>query len=143
MTPEEIDAVVGSWQSLAPRRARLQEIVAAHLPDAEGWPPSERAGWILEAVARCVSRLSQPSDLVGIARAVATTYRAWGVTALREDGEALLMGLQLSGSLDIEARVAWRRAWYLVGELVASAALSPFGNAPDRPGDGPPMAPAT
>jgi hypothetical protein len=133
MTPQEIDAVVGSWAALAPRRARLQGLVAAHLPEAEAWPPHERAGWILDAVHRCVERLSQPSDLVGIARAVAETYRARGVAALREDGEALLMGLQLSGALDELARVAWRRAWHLVGELVASAALSPFSRDHDGP----------
>jgi hypothetical protein len=143
MTPQEIDAVVGSWQCIAPRRARLQELVAAHLPHIDGWPRLERAGWILEAVASCVSRLSQPSDLVDIARAIAQTYRAHGVAALAEDGKALLMGLQLSGSLDNEARVAWRRAWHLVGELVASAALSPFAAGLGDAGKVPPAAPAT
>jgi hypothetical protein len=137
MTPQEIADVVACWQSVEPRRAQLLEHVAAHLPPSELWPPDERAAWILEAVDRSTSCFGQPTTLAEVAETMAAGHRARGVASLREDGEALLMGLQLSGSLTADCRVAWRRAWQLLGELVASVTLCPFGAGE------PPAAPAT
>jgi hypothetical protein len=137
MTPQEIADVVATWQSVAPRRAELLEHVAANLPASELWPPRERAAWILEAVDRSAGCFGQPTALADVATAMAAGHRARGVAALREDGEALVLGLQLAGARGGESPVAWRRAWQLLGELVASVTLRPFGT-----GD-PPLAPAT
>src|SRR5688500_16660185 len=127
MPPQELADGVAGCQSAARQRAQLFEHVAAHLPESDLWPPRERAAWILEVVDRSTSCFGQPTALGAVATAMAADHRARGVAALREDGEALLMGLHLSGCLTNECRVAWRRAWQLLGELVASVTLCPFG----------------
>jgi hypothetical protein len=137
MTPDEIDAVVVSWRALARRRIELLDVVAAHLPQSDDWAPRVRAAWILEAVDRCNSCLGQASCLGEVAASMVGTRLVRETSALRIDGWALLVGVELSLPLDPSQRVAWRRAWQLFAELVAGLMLEPFG--PGRSA-GPPTA---
>ena len=138
MTPAEIDAVVGAWRSLAPRRGELLEVVAAHLPVTDDWPPKARAAWILEAVDRCSGCLGQASCMDEVAASMVEARRVRATSALRIDGRALLVGVELSMPLEPAGRVAWRRAWQLFAELVAALLLGPPG--PGMPG---PFGPAS
>jgi hypothetical protein len=96
----------------------------------------------VEAVERCHAHLGRPHELTRqvAALAPARPVAAETAAALRVEGEALLAGLHLLGRLTPAARTAWRRAWHLLSEEVATAALAPFGKAP--PGDGQPGGPA-
>lgn len=131
MTPDELDAVAVTWQVLARRRREVLDVIADHLPDSSRWPARERASWIVEAVDRWSSCLARPSCLDEVAASMVGRRPLRDSAALRTEGRALLVGLELSAPLAPDARTGWRRAWQLFAEVLAPLMLEPFG--PRRP----------
>jgi hypothetical protein len=129
MTPDDLSTVQGSWSELSGRRALL---VAALVHRFERAPSAiaatQRAVWLFDAVAELVSLLCTPSGLAERARALGETWpdpltapsfaiegRAWMAAA----GECL-------PSWSEHTEAAWRQAWSLLSDVLATEALSPF-----------------
>ena len=127
MTPDELDAVAGTWRSLADRRREVLDVIVDHLPDSPRWSPQDRALWVVEAVDRWSSCLDRPTCLDEVAVSMISRRPLRDSAALRVEGRALLAGLELSVPLGAEARIGWHRAWQLFSEVVTPLMLEPFG----------------
>jgi hypothetical protein len=138
MTPDDLAAVHRSWTQLRAQRAefqgRLEDVFATRLhPDTS----AARARHLIEAADELVGLLATPSRMAMRARAAAAS---WGPVAgppdIDGDGAAWLQAAsEVCSMWSSDDEVAWRRAWLLLGEVVAAETLAPFTDPPASASD--------
>jgi hypothetical protein len=138
MTPDDLSIVERCWAELRCRRAPLLAGLTRRFEAAapSPIPPAVRAGWLVGAVDELVGLLSAPSRLAARARRLGETWpdplaapsfgidgRAWMAAA----GECL-------PNWSERTEAAWRQAWHLLSDVLATETLSPFTDE-GRPGE--------
>jgi hypothetical protein len=130
MTPDDVATVQRSWGQLRGERVRLVEVLTHRLEDAAvaADVAGARASWIVDAADELVGLLSSPSRLGGRVRTLADTWPDPLVApSLAVDGAAwLLAAAECSPEWWPSTERAWRHAWLLLADVLASEALSPF-----------------
>ena len=137
MTPDDLLTVQRSWTQLRRRRAELVVALAHRFAAVTGSPipPSVHATWLCAAVDELVGLLGAPSRLAAQARRLGATWPdPQSAPSFAVEGRAWLAAADecLADWTD-ETAAAWREAWFLLSDVLATEALSPFVD--DAPSD--------
>lgn len=134
MSPDDVRTVLVSWPTCRSRRATLLPSLAVHLSALAPSPidAAARAEWLFRAVEELVRLLPEPSRLEARARAFADTWPDRLVApSYAVDGRSwMLAACATVPSWSPTVECAWRQAWFLLSEVLATEALSPFAAGP-------------
>lgn len=133
MTPDDLMAVRRSWTELRRRRTQfIQRLEATIASTTEPASAGEHARQLVEAADELVDLLATPSELAAQARAIVAAWpAAVALPRLDVDGVAWRHAAAAACPDWSDADdAAWRRAWLLLGDVLAEDSLAPF--------DGPP-----
>jgi hypothetical protein len=95
-------------------------------------PPEVHAAWLVEAVEELVGLLATPTQLATEARRLGATWPdPLSAPTFRVEGQAWLAAVDVClGDGSDQTAEAWKEAWFLLSDVLATEALSPF---VDRP----------
>jgi hypothetical protein len=126
MSPEQITAVVNSWDRALAEPALHTEI--AQRLDGDEDHRHNRAAWIIKAVTQLAHALDRPGLFETLAEGALAQRLPVSVDELAADREALLGALTtINGPSDSASERSWSLAIQLFAEIVASTSLNPFG----------------
>jgi hypothetical protein len=134
MNPQDLRIVQQSWAQLRLRRAPLLDELAIRFEttDRSVMTAEERATWLVEAVEQLVGLLPAPRRLASQARLLGETWPdPCSAPSFAVEGRAWLAAADVCLPTWTErTAIAWRQAWLLLSDVLASAALSPFADDP-------------
>ena len=132
MTPDDLDTVQRSWTHLREHRTsfldRLAVALAGRLDAAAAAGHARR---LVDATDELIDLLATPSHLARRAHEIVSSWVPGAAAPdLDIDGAAWLSAAaEVSPTWSGEDVAAWRRAWLLLGDVVAAETLAPFGSA--------------
>jgi hypothetical protein len=147
VTPDDLLFVQRSWARLRAQRVALVAALARRFGAVDGSPiaASDHAEWLYGAVDELVDLLATPSRLAGHARAVGATWPdPCTAPSFEVEGRAWLAAAdECLPVWSDRTAAAWKEAWFLLSDVLAAEALSPFGDRsrPLRTGGAPDAAP--
>jgi len=141
VTPDDLRTVQRSWAQLRLGRAQLVGVLTDRFAlVASPIPPEIHAAWLVDAVDELVGLLAAPSQLATQARRLGATWPdpltapSFGV-----EGQAWLAAAdECLGDWSERTAEAWKEAWFLLSDVLATEALSPFVDQPRSIGTDPP-----
>jgi hypothetical protein len=140
MTPDDLLTVQRSWAQLRRRRgqlvAALTDLFVA--VDTSAIPPSIHAAWLCDAVDELVGLLATPSRLATQARTLGASWPdPRTAPSFAVEGRAwMAAAAECISDWSDQTATAWKEAWFLLSDVLATEALSPFAGHP-RPSPGP------
>jgi hypothetical protein len=138
MTPDDLFVVDVSWSQLRRQRQALLAGLAVRFDsvDRATIPAEVRAVWLVDAVEELVVLLATPSRLASQARLLGETWPdPCSAPSFAVEGQAWMASARdCLPTWSDATESAWRQAWFLLSEVLAVEALSPFA---DRPADPP------
>src|SRR4051794_35064471 len=138
MTAIDLLLVKRSWAQLRRRRPQLIAALVARFTavDRSTIPPATRAVWLYDAVEALVGLVAAPSALAVQARRLGATWPdPLTAPSYHVDGRAwLAAAAECLTDWGEDTALAWKEAWFLLADVLATEALSPF---TDRFLDGP------
>jgi hypothetical protein len=134
MTPDDLLTVQRSWTQLRLRRTRLVAALTCLFAavDTPPIPPSTRAAWLYGAVDGLVGLLAAPSRLATQARSIGASWPdPLTAPSFAVDGRAwLAAAAECLPDWSDRTGAAWKEAWFLLSDVLATEALSPFAGHP-------------
>jgi hypothetical protein len=130
MTLDDLFIVDVSWSHLRRERARLLAELTRRFDAASpaAIPAAVRAVWLLDAVEELIVLLATPSRLAAQARLLGETWPdPRTAPSFAVEGRAWLAAAsRCLPAWSDETDAAWRQAWFLLSDVLAVEALSPF-----------------
>ncbi len=130
MSPDGVRTVQHSWTALHRQRESMLLALTRcfHDQPAIGFDPGARAEWLFDAVAALVGLLAWPSRLEHCAGRVGSSWpAAGGHPTFAVEGRAwMAAAAECHPAWTPDIETAWRQAWLLLSDVLASETLSPF-----------------
>jgi hypothetical protein len=130
MSPDGVRTVQHSWTALHRQRESMLLALTRCFDDqpAIGFDPGARAEWLFDAVAALVGLLAWPSRLEHCAGRVGSSWpAAGGHPTFAVEGRAwMAAAAECHPAWTPDIETAWRQAWLLLSDVLASETLSPF-----------------